>query len=213
MNRYLGLVLLLTPAPALATPADLCDAAAEQAAAESGVPLALLRAITRVETGRDNSPWPWTLNVGGQGAWFKNAEAAVTAAEQAVADGVDQVDIGCFQLNLRWHGTRFADLTEMIDPTANARHAARFLTELHDETGDWRDAAAAYHSRTSALGEAYLARLEDAYAADPQTRQDVPDATDTPRHNGYPLLLAGQTGAAGSIVPQSRGMTPLIGAP
>ena len=49
MTRYLGLVLLLSPAPAIATPADLCDTAAEQAAAESGVPLALMRAVA---TGR-----------------------------------------------------------------------------------------------------------------------------------------------------------------
>lgn len=210
MTRYLGLVLLLSPAPALATSADLCDAAAEQAAAESGVPLALMRAITRVETGRDHAPWPWTLNVGGQGAWFNSAEAAITAAEQAVADGVDQVDIGCFQLNLRWHGAQFADLADMIDPVANARHAARFLTQLHAETGDWRTAAAAYHSRTPDLGEAYLTRLEAAHDADPLT---VPDVPSSPRLNGYPLLLAGQTGAAGSIVPQASAMTPLIGAP
>lgn len=209
MIRYLGLTLLLSPVPALATPAGLCDAAAEQAAAESGVPLALLRAITRVETGRDHAPWPWTLNVGGQGAWFDTAEEAVAAAEQAVADGVAQMDIGCFQLNLRWHGAHFASLSDMIDPLANARHAARFLTELHGETADWRGAAAAYHSRTPDLGEAYLTRLEAAHDSDPLTAQETP----APRANGYPLLLAGQSGAAGSIVPQGRAMIPLIGAP
>ena len=93
MTRFLGLVLLLSPAPVLASPADLCDAAAEQAAAENGVPLALMRAVTRVETGRDNAPWPWTLNVGGQGQWFDTAEDAVAAAEQAVAEGLGQVDL------------------------------------------------------------------------------------------------------------------------
>lgn len=210
MTRYLGLMLLLWPLPALATPAELCDAAAEQAAAESGVPLALMRAITRVETGRDHAPWPWTLNVGGHGAWFDSAEEAVAAAEQALANGEGQVDIGCFQLNLRWHGAHFATLSDMIDPLANARHAARFLTELHSESADWREAAAAYHSRTPDLGEAYLTRLEAAHEADPLT---APAPPAPPRTNGYPLLLAGQAGAAGSIVPQARAMTPLIGAP
>lgn len=210
MIRYFGLVLLFSPLPAVATPAELCDAAAEQAATERGVPLALMRAITRVETGRDHAPWPWTLNVAGQGAWFDTAEEAIASAERAVADGVDQVDVGCFQLNLRWHGAHFADLSDMIDPLANARHAARFLSELHAETNDWREAAAAYHSRTRDLGEAYLTRLEAAYEADPLTAPMTPTA---PRTNGYPLLLAGQSGAAGSIVPQARAMTPLIGAP
>ncbi len=210
MTRYLGLVLLLSPAPAFATTAELCDIAAEQAAAESGVPLALMRAITRVETGRDAAPWPWTLNVDGQGAWFDSAEAAVNAADQAVAEGVDQMDIGCFQLNLRWHGRNFADLSDMIDPLANARHAARFLADLHSETGDWREAAAAFHSRTPDLAEAYLTRLEAAHQADPLS---APETAAPPRANGYPLLLAGQSGAAGSIVPQGRAIAPLIGAP
>jgi hypothetical protein len=210
MTRYLGLVLLLSPAPALATPAELCDLAAEQAAAESGVPLALMRAITRVETGRDAAPWPWTLNVDGQGAWFDSAEAAIDAADQAIAAEVEQLDIGCFQLNLRWHGQNFADLSEMIDPLANARHAARFLAALHAEKGNWREAAAAYHSRTPDLAEAYLTRLEAAHEADPLTAPETPTE---PRTNGYPLLLAGQSGAVGSIVPQGRAMAPLIGAP
>lgn len=210
MIRSLGLMLLLSPLPALATPAGLCDAAAEQAATENGVPLALMRAITRVETGRDHTPWPWTLNVDGQGAWFENAEEAIASAERAVANGVDHVDIGCFQLNLRWHGAHFASLSDMIDPLANARHAARFLSELHTETDDWREAAAAYHSRTPDLGEAYLTRLEAAHEADPLTTPEIPISTHA---NGYPLLLAGQSGAAGSIVPHARAMKPLIGAP
>lgn len=210
MTRFLGLVLLLVPASACAGTADLCDAAAELAAAETGVPQDLMRAITRVETGRDDAPWPWTLNTDGHGQWFDSAEAAVAAAEQAVAEGEDQVDIGCFQLNLRWHGARFASISDMIDPVANARHAARFLSDLHAETGDWRDAAAAYHSRTPERGDAYIARLERVHGASAPTPADAPPP---PRSNGFPLLLAGQSGAAGSIVPHGRAVTPLIGAP
>ena len=55
---------------------DLCDHAARRAALSEGVPLDVLRAISRVETGRRLDgrlqPWPWTINVGGQGYWFKS---------------------------------------------------------------------------------------------------------------------------------------------
>ena len=95
MTRFLGLVLLLSPAPGLASPADLCDAAAEQAAAENGVPLALMRAVTRVETGRDNAPWPWTLNIAGTPYRFATRQAACHALLQALArHDAKRVDAG-----------------------------------------------------------------------------------------------------------------------
>lgn len=202
--------LLLLPAPALA--ANICDSAALMAAAETGVPPALMQAITRVETGRDGEPWPWTLNINGKGHFFDSSSEAVDAAEAAIANGATQVDIGCFQLNLQWHGARFDTLTDMIEPHANAFYAAQFLLSLHAETGDWRQAAAAYHSRTPARGEAYVGKIEAAHAAmapgAPTAQGTRPDAP-----NRFPLLMAGATGGAGSLVPQADLGLPLIGGP
>ncbi len=51
------------------------------AAEETGVPYDVLLAISKVETARDNRPWPWTVNFGGDGKWFDSAaeaEASVT---------------------------------------------------------------------------------------------------------------------------------------
>lgn len=214
MFRLVGFLCVVGGQTAQAMTTDLCDRAASQAAAESYVPLALLRAITRVETGRDGAPWPWTLNVNGRGEWFPSADAAIAAAEKAVADGATQIDIGCFQLNLRWHGQHFASLNDMIDPITNARHAARFLQDLYADTGDWRAAASAYHSRDADRGEAYALRLEAAHAADaPTAAADEPASDPLARVNGFPLLVAGQSPTGGSIVPRGRAMTPLIGAP
>lgn len=212
MYRWVGFLCAVGGLPAQAMTADLCDLAAAQAAAESEVPLPLLRAITRVETGRDGAPWPWSLNINGSGEWFSTAEEAVTAAERAVSEGATQIDIGCFQLNLRWHGAHFSGLDDMIDPMTNARHAARFLQELYSETGDWRAAAAAYHSRDADRGEAYAQRLEAAHEADAPA-EVAPESPAPVRINGFPLLVAGQSPTTGSIVPRGRAMTPLIGGP
>jgi len=164
---------LLAPglAPALPGPgpAAVCDAAAQRAAAETGVPLDILRAVTRTETGRRREgrmqPWPWTVNMEGAGRWFDSrAEArAFVAAHQA--EGARSFDIGCFQINHRWHGTAFASVDAMFDPLENARYAARFLTRLHEEFEDWERAVGAFHSRTPALAARYLSTFRTHRAA------------------------------------------------
>jgi hypothetical protein len=78
-----------------------------------------------------------------------------------------RLDVGCFQLNVGWHGRAFDGIAAMIDPAGNARYAARFLAALHDETGDWSRAAAAYHSRRPGEARAYLDRVSTAVASLP----------------------------------------------
>jgi len=156
--------LLTLPVAAAPDPSRLCEAASDAAAIEEGIPRDILRALTLTETGRAVGstlrPWPWAVNQGGESFWFDSEAAAVAHAEAQIAAGVRNLDIGCFQLNVRWHGENFPDAGTMFDPEANARHAANFLSGLHDETGDWLAAAAAYHSRTEAPARRYRARFE-----------------------------------------------------
>lgn len=155
--------------------AALCDAAAIAAARDSGVPQDIMLSLTRVETGRGGpadapDPWPWTLNIAGQGAWYHDAATALSAATQAIADGTRNIDIGCFQLSLRWHGANFADLAAMLDPVQNARYAAAFLSDLHAEFGDWTVVAGVFHSRNPDAAAPYLARFARIRAALSATR-------------------------------------------
>jgi len=156
---------------ARANPSDLCLQAAHQAARESGVPYAVMRTITQIETGRTRNgtlePWPWTINMQGQGHWFDSREEALAFATRHHAAGARSFDTGCFQINYRWHAENFASLEEMFDPLANARYAAAFLTSLHAETGDWSRAAGFYHSRTVEHATRYRRRFDSVLALAP----------------------------------------------
>lgn len=168
MRFVMILLLALMPLPALAEaeePAALCEWAAQTAAAEAGVPPDILGALTLTETGRRRDgvvrPWAWSANSEGEGTWFDDPNAALAFAEERVATGRTNLDIGCFQLNYRWHGEHFGSVAEMFDPLNNARYAARFVSQLYAETGDWRQAAGAFHSRTQVHATRYLARFDE----------------------------------------------------
>lgn len=170
------LLLLVTAVPIRAQTlpgAEVCEWAAAQAAKESGVPVEIMGALTLTETGRRLEgvlrPWAWSVNAAGEGTWFDDPASALTFARDRLAQGKTNFDIGCFQLNYRWHGANFASVEQMFDPLENARYAARFVAGLFAETGSWRQAAGAFHSRTPANAERYLSRFDTLYA---QLRQD-----------------------------------------
>lgn len=211
---------------AMARPA-LCDAAAREAADRAGVPLPVMRAITRVETGRGRGlePWPWTVNMEGKGHWFETRAEAEAFVAHAMARGARSFDIGCFQINHRWHGTAFRSPSDMFDPLRNAAYAARFLKDLHAQSGNWSVAAGWFHSRTPDRARAYRARFEQVRAALSEAPPDMPDlprdprlprgpgstdaATRAPGPNTFPLLTRSASGAVrGSLVPLDRPAPP-----
>jgi len=157
----------------------LCRAAIRAAEAAANIPAGLLQAIGRVESGRRDpatgriAPWPWTINAEGRGQFFPSREEAIAEVRQLQARGVRIIDVGCMQVNLHHHPNAFANLEDAFDPAANARYAARFLSELQATRGDWVRAAGNYHSNTPERAEAYRAMVVAAWpeeqrrAADP----------------------------------------------
>lgn len=206
-----------------ADPSTICERAAVLAASESGVPISVLKAISLTETGRERGgvarPWPWTVNMEGKGLWFETEEAALAYAEEHFKRGARSFDVGCFQINYKWHHEHFDSIEDMFDPASNARYAARFLTELFAEKGTWEAAAGAYHSRTPEFAERYTARFaayrsalrhEDdqplrIVAIEPELAAHTPAPTPAPRSrvNTFPLLQAGGRMTPGSLVPLS----------
>ena len=163
-------------------PAALCDRAIEAAARRHHVPLKLMRAVALVESGRTlrradggalRAAWPWTVNMEGEGRWFDTRTDALAYVRAAQRRGARSFDVGCMQVNHRWHGDAFASLEEMFEPDANADYAARFLLSLAAETGDWMAAAGRYHSRTPHFGRIYREKVAKTVASLPKRAADV----------------------------------------
>lgn len=149
-------------------PSELCEQAIADGARRSGVPEAVLHAISLTETGRRVDgrlrPWPWAINREGQGYWFRNRDEALAFARESAAAGRRSFDVSCFQINYLWHGANFPSLESMFDLDTAADYAAGLLKQLHAETGDWSVAAGAYHSRTAELASRYRARFDQMLA-------------------------------------------------
>jgi hypothetical protein len=198
-------------------PSSLCDRAAELAAANSSVPVQVLLAITRVETGRRSDgqmkPWPWAINLAGEGYWFSDADEAMAFATDQLSQGVESFDVGCFQINLHWHGTKFESLEQVMDPAANANYAAEYLTDLHASRGSWPEAVAAYHSRSPKRAAAYLQKVEAVLTDLGSINQPTTPihAVIEPRENRFPLLRKGGASSGASLVPRLDRSTQLIG--
>ncbi len=157
----------------------------------------------------------------GQGRWFETRRAAHAYTARHLDRGARSFDVGCFQINHRWHGQAFPSLHAMFDPERNARYAARFLARLYREKGNWPDAAAAYHSRTPKYANRYRSRFERISRAVKQ--HDHPTDAGTEPGGRGPLVTrrAAPSGASlvtadaprrapGSLVPRERSRAPFL---
>ena len=125
------------------------------------IPKHLLKAISLAESGRwnelnrENIAWPWTVTAGGQGRFFDTKAEAVAEVEILMTEGVRNIDVGCMQINLYYHGGAFGSVEEAFDPRSNTAYAAAYLKNMFSATGNWLDAAGYYHSTTPKLSGPY----------------------------------------------------------
>ncbi len=143
-------------APATQPPLADCRTAIAEAARTHGVAEEVLLAIGTVESGLQ----PWVINANGQPRLYDSHAAAVAGTGALRAAGVESIDVGCMQVNLRWHPTAFATLAEAFDPRANADYAARYLLALFRQTGSWPAAMASYHSGQPSGGGLYACQVQ-----------------------------------------------------
>ena len=242
LSQHFALTLLISilvhipsDVQAAQTTQQICERAAQYAAQKTGVPVSVLQAISLTETGRTNNgvtrTWPWTVNMEGKGVWFDNEDQARAYVYKNYKRGARSFDVGCFQINYKWHGHEFASIEEMFDPISNALYAAKFLQKLYNEKQDWDNAAGAYHSRTAKYAKKYKTRF-NAFRASILAKAEspvkpahitsyLPLRTNTVsqrrvvRDNLYPLLQRGEKPKGfGSLVPflsnrNKRGLIPL----
>ena len=142
----------------------LCDESIEIVAASSFVPREVLYKIARLESGRHmdgrHVSWPWSLNNGGKGYLLKDSATALSTLSSLRAKGKTNIDVGCMQLNIRWHADFFDSLQQMMNPLDNVHYAARYLEQLYKETGSWEKTVKFYHSRNSKFNSVYYAKYK-----------------------------------------------------
>ena len=153
-------IMMLAPTPGLQ-----CRQAIALAERSSHTPPHLLAAIARIESGRRDpesgalNPWPWSINVEGIDHVYDTKPQAIAAVRAFQAAGARSIDVGCMQINLLHHPDAFTSLEDGFDPQINANYAAKFLTQLFQQTGSWEKATAWYHSATPGIGDEYQRKV------------------------------------------------------
>jgi hypothetical protein len=147
----------------------ICSQMIELAERSKRIPRGLLEAIARVESGklvpdlRLTKPWPWTVTADGVGKFYPTKQGALAAIEQFKRDGIDNIDVGCMQVNLLYHGDGFASYNEALDPINNVAYATEFLFALFQRHRNWDQAVRFYHSSDPEKHNNYLANVVDAW--------------------------------------------------
>jgi soluble lytic murein transglycosylase-like protein len=128
------------------TASNVCEREMAAAAGKYAVPLGVLYAVGLTESGRKESLQPLAMNIAGTAYFATGLDDALRRFGEARAAGTSLIDVGCMQINHRYHGSEFPSVAAMFDPRANVDYGARFLAALHEREGSWTLAVARYHA-------------------------------------------------------------------
>ncbi|MBT5047464.1 MAG: transglycosylase SLT domain-containing protein [Rhodospirillaceae bacterium] len=163
-----ALISQLAPKMALAGPdsSRICASAIHAAELSQRLPRFLLHAVSLAESGRWDKKaqariaWPWTVTAGGKGKFFPTKAKALAEVKRLRADGIRNIDVGCMQVNLKYHGHIFGSVEEAFDPVNNVAYAAAWLKSLRDKKGSWAHAVGRYHNgHWKKRGQGYWRRV------------------------------------------------------
>ena len=209
---------ILMGSSAQAAIGHVCDQKIVEVARDTSVPAEILYRIARLETGRtvdgEYISWPWALNNGGAAYFMESKTLALKKLRELRGLGKTNIDVGCMQLNVKWHAKHFESYETMMDPYRNIRYAARYLEELYQETGTWEKAVRYYHSRNSKYHNIYFAKFKKIKAPSQKALKAMAFAqaasTFTNAKEILPLIDL-NSGASGSIF-QAEGteMSPVV---
>ena len=144
---------------------NICRRAIAVAETRNKIPGELLQAVGVIESGKWNerekslNAWPWTVTVEGTGHYYKNFDTAYKAIRKFQKKGITNIDVGCMQINLGYHGKNFLDVKEVLDPVNNVAYGASFLTHLRAREKSWTRAVKFYHSANRMYHNPYVKKV------------------------------------------------------
>ena len=116
------------------------------------IPPDIFYAIALQESGRyvehlgERRPWPWTLNVAGEGYYFESQAEAWDALRTHVENGDTNIGVGLMQVTWPYNQYALVDIYSALDPATNLRLGAQILTDCYDRLQDWWASVGCYHS-------------------------------------------------------------------
>ena len=126
--------------------AGACEREMARAAQMENIPLSVLYSVGLTETGQRGRLQPYALNIDGAARVAGDLPEALRLFRAAQAKGAKFIDIGCMQINHRWHAAHFPSLEAMFDTRRNVDYAAHFLKELRAREASWTLAVARYNA-------------------------------------------------------------------
>ncbi len=147
--------------------ATYCGQYTEKIAKEYKIPNKLLTSISLVESGlkkgKNFVSWPWTLNVSGKSKFFNSKDETISFLKKNY-DKKKNIDVGCMQISLKYHGQNFENFNQILDPKNNIEYAAKYLKSLHSKHKTWNEAISRYHSSIPQRKKIYLKKVKTYWA-------------------------------------------------
>ncbi|MBL0318338.1 MAG: transglycosylase SLT domain-containing protein [Alphaproteobacteria bacterium] len=150
---------------AVASKGNICERYFHYFESKQQIPAKLLNSVSMVESGKFDeatqkmAPWPWTVNVNGKGYYFNSKKEAIQFVNQQRKLGRNSMDLGCMQINLKYHGKEFVSISQMFEPRYNIAYSARMLKNSYKDVNSWKKAVGLYHSATPARSRDYSDRV------------------------------------------------------
>jgi hypothetical protein len=152
VSAALVLLFILFSSPSWAFSADVFL----RASTATGIPVELLLAISRVESGFH----PHAINMSGQ-SFFPSSEKE---ALRLLRRSGDNVDIGLMQVNWGYWGDKFGlSKAELLDPQFNVLVGAKILEHCVRARKSWWRGVGIYHSQDGFRQRPYVEKVMQAY--------------------------------------------------
>ena len=141
-----------------------CEKTIKSIELQTDIPKGLLLGIGKAEAIRKINNkyiiWPWTINHAGKSMFFDTKKQMRKYVFKNLKRNDFNIDVGCMQINIKWHKNNFKKIDDMFEVSPNISYAASFLLQLKKKHGSWDKAIKHYHSSDPKKNIPYLIKVK-----------------------------------------------------
>ena len=143
---------------------NLCEKIIKNIELQTDIPKGLLLGIGKAEAIRKLNNkyiiWPWTINHAGKSLFFDTKKQMTNYVFKNLQKNDLNIDVGCMQINIKWHKNNFKKISDMFEINPNISYAASFIKQLKNRHGSWDEAIKHYHSSDPKKNNPYLIKVK-----------------------------------------------------